>query len=64
MTDLTDHLIRQRLENYDFLKSTGMHPDRIAQRLGISRNTLDKELERRASAQSHPERTARAGEEA
>lgn len=64
MTDFDSHLMEQRMENYAFLLSTGMHPDRIARRLGISRNTLNKELERRRrrEQQPHPVGTTESGE--
>jgi transposase-like protein len=40
------HKEDQKIENIRFLLDTGMHPDRVARQLGISRDVLDKTMER------------------
>lgn len=40
------HREDQKLENILFLLDTGMHPDLVAHQLGISRDVLDKTMER------------------
>ena len=43
---LVSHRNQQRCEDALFMLGNGEHPDRVAARLGITRDTLDKMLER------------------
>jgi DNA-binding NtrC family response regulator len=53
------------LENILFLvDDCRLHPDLAAKRLGLTRNTLDKKLERAAREQSHPGAVAYLGRRA
>lgn len=46
------HRERAEAENIDFLLNTcGLHRDHVARRLGITRNALDKKIERSRRAQ-------------
>jgi len=57
------HLVEQRLEDYDFLSARGLSLSLIAIRLGLSREQLEKMVERRRSgAQTHTHPAAGAGE--
>lgn len=61
--DLSEHREAAVLENIKFLLGTcNMHPDLVAKRLGISRDTLDKKIERSRRAQPHPDTLAETGE--
>jgi predicted DNA-binding protein (UPF0251 family) len=61
--DFESHLIDQRVEDYEFLTSKGLDKDAVARRLGISRNVLDKTLERRRTReQRHPVQQEAAGQ--
>lgn len=43
---LDGHLLQQRVEDAQFLLGTGLHITLVARRLGISRDLLEKNLDR------------------
>lgn len=44
--NMDEHRAAAREENIRFLMTVGLHRDQIAKRLGISRDALDKTIER------------------
>lgn len=54
-----DHRSGQDLENARFLLDNGEHISRVAKRLGLSVNTLQKKLERDGKRQPDPHQVTR-----